>query len=144
MNENFKVVIKHLAVTKKEKVKKVSETILFEAVNFSDAETKANEMIEEQGLKEAIVHSIVKTFFSEIIEDPDGSHFFEAVVKESFENDKGKVQVINVKSLIKGSSISQVSQVVNKLYESSTISYTIQSVKKSSILNYFKSVGEEE
>ena len=135
--EQFNVRLKHQKEKEDGKLKGILESYVFEGVNFSDAETHANTLIEEFSMREAKILSIARVNYDNVFKTGEGL-LFEVKVKEEIEGDNGKPQIIGVKYLILAGNVSEAETKMNEEYKGTQISFTVHSVRDPHIMDYIE------
>jgi len=137
MNNLFKIWIRYEKLLENEKIKKMYSLYLFEAVNFSDAETLANEAIEKQSMRNAYITSITRVSYEQIIEELEGV-WYEVSVDQYLENEAGKEQIVPAIFLMLAAGVGEADKYMTEYFKEDSYESVIKAIKDSKICDYFK------
>ena len=143
----FSCKVKYQRIDEHGKQSHANETYLVEAINFTEAETRIFEMMEQYGHGDIIVAGITKTNFSEIINYDDGQYWYKAKVQwEDVSDDSGKVSRVTNYLLVAANSVKQTYERVEEAMESMMVPIEIPAISLSPILDVFPlfTEGEED
>jgi len=143
----FSCKVKYQKIDEHGKMIRASETYLVEAINFTEAETRIFEMMEQYGNGDIMVAGISKTNFSEILNYEDGQYWYKAKVTwEDFVEESSKVSKITNYLLVAANSVKQTYERVEESMESMMVPIEIPAVSLSPILDVFPlfEEGDEE
>ena len=141
----FSCKVKYQKIDEHGKQVRASETYLVEAINFTEAETRIYEIMEQYGSGDIVVAGISKTNFSEIVNYEDGQYWYKAKVTwEDFDEKSAKVSKVTNHFLVAANSVKQTFDRVEENLESLMVPFEIPSISLSSILDVFPLFGEEE
>lgn len=141
----FSCKVKYQKIDEHGKQIRASETYLVEAINFTEAETRIYEIMEQYGSGDIVVAGISKTNFSEIVNYEDGQYWYKAKVTwEDFDEKSAKVSKVTNHFLVAANSVKQTFDRVEENLESMMVPFEIPSISLSSILDVFPLFGEEE
>jgi len=137
--------VKYQRIDEHGKQSRANETYLVEAINFTEAETRIFEMMEQYGHGDIIVAGISKTNFSEIINYDDGQYWYKAKVQwEDVSDDSGKVSKVTNYLLVAANSVKQTYERVEEAMESMMVPIEIPAISVSPILDVFPLFTEED
>ncbi len=74
----FSCKVKYQKIDEHGKQVRANETYLVEAINFTEAETRIYEIMEQYGSGDIVVAGISKTNFSEIVNYEDSQYWYKA------------------------------------------------------------------
>jgi len=141
----FSCKVKYQRIDEHGKQSRANETYLVEAINFTEAETRIFEMMEQYGHGDIIVAGITKTNFSEIINYDDGQYWYKAKVQwEDVSDDSGKVSKITNYLLVAANSVKQTYERVEEAMENMMVPIEIPAISLSPVLDVFPLFTEEE
>ena len=141
----FTCKVKYQRIDEHGKQSRANETYLVEAINFTEAETRIFEMMEQYGHGDIIVAGITKTNFSEIINYDDGQYWYKAKVQwEDVSDDSGKVSKVTNYLLVAANSVKQTYERVEEAMESMMVPIEIPAISISPILDVFPLFTEED
>lgn len=142
----FSTKVKYQKIDEHGKQVRANETYLVEAINFTEAETRIFEMMEQYGNADILVAGITKTNFSEIVNYEDGQYWYKAKVSwEDFDENSGKISKITNYMLVAANSVKQCFERVEDNLQSMAVPFDIPSISISPILDVFPLFnGEEE
>ncbi len=134
----FSCKVKYQKIDEHGKQVRASETYLVEAINFTEAETRIFEMMEQYGNNDIMVSGITKTNFSEIINYDDGQYWYKAKVTwEDVSDDSGKISKVTNYLLVAANSVKQTYERVEEAMESMMVPIDIPAIGLSPILDVF-------
>lgn len=134
----FSCKVKYQKIDEHGKQVRASETYLVEAINFTEAETRIFEMMEQYGNNDVMVTGISKTNFSEIINYEDGQYWYKAKVTwEDVSDDSGKISKVTNYLLVAANSVKQTYERVEEAMESMMVPIDIPAISLSPILDVF-------
>ena len=141
----FSCKVKYQKIDEHGKQVRASETYLVEAINFTEAETRIFEMMEQYGNNDIMVSGIAKTNFSEIINYEDGQYWYKAKVTwEDVSDDSGKVSKVTNYLLVAANSVKQTYERVEEAMESMMVPIDIPAISLSPILDVFPLFEEDD
>ena len=141
----FSCRVKYQKIDEHGKQVRASETYLVEAINFTEAETRIFEIMEQYGSGDIMVSGISKTNFSEIVNYEDGQYWYKAKVTwEDFDESSGKLSRTTNHLLVAANSVKQCFDRVEQNLESMMVPFDIPAIAQSPILDVFPLFGEEE
>jgi len=134
----FSCKVKYQKIDEHGKQVRSSETYLVEAINFTEAETRIFEMMEQYGHADIMVAGIAKTNFSEIINYDDGQYWYKAKVTwEDVSDDSGKVSKITNYLLVAANSVVQTYERVEQAMEAVMVPIDIPAISLSPVMDVF-------
>lgn len=141
----FSCKVKYQKIDEHGKQVRASETYLVEAINFTEAETRIFEIMEQYGSGDIVVAGISKTNFSEIVNYEDGQYWYKAKVTwEDFDEKSAKVSKVTNHFLVAANSVKETFDRVEDSLESLMVPFEIPAISLSSVLDVFPLFGEEE
>ena len=142
----FSCKVKYQKIDEHGKQNRANETYLVEAINFTEAETRIFEMMEQYGNGDIMVTGISKTSFSEIVNYDDGQYWYKAKVTwEDMEESSGKVSRVTNHFLVAANSVKQTYERIEQNLETLMVPFEIPAISISPILDVFPLFdGEEE
>lgn len=141
----FSCKVKYQKIDEHGKQVRASETYLVEAINFTEAETRIFEMMEQYGNADIMVSGISKTNFTEILNYEDGQYWYKAKVSwEDFDNDSGKVSKVTNYFLVAANSVKETYERVEDSLSELQVAFDITAINLSPILDVFPLFTEEE
>jgi len=141
----FSCKVKYQKIDDNGKQVRANETYLVEAINFTEAETRIHEMMEQYGNGDILVSGIAKTNFSEIVNYEDGQYWYKAKVTwEDMDLDSGKVSKITNYFLVAANDVKECFERVEENLQSLQVPFEIPNIALSPILDVFPLFGEEE
>lgn len=141
----FSCKVKYQKIDEHGKQVRANETYLVEAINFTEAETRIFEIMEQYGSGDIIVSGISKTNFSEIVNYEDGQYWYKAKVTwEDFDESSGKLSKVTNHLLVAANSVKQCFERVEQNLESMMVPFDIPAIAQSAILDVFPLFSEEE
>lgn len=141
----FSCKVKYQKVDEHGKQVRANETYLVEAINFTEAETRIFEIMEEYGNSDIMVAGISKTNFSEIVNYEDGQYWYKAKVTwEDFDESSGKSSKVTNYMLVAANSVKECFERAEENLENMMVPVDIPSIALSPILDVFPLFGEEE
>lgn len=142
MTNYIQVKLKYERVNEEGKVVKSSQTVLVDALSFTEAEAKTIEKMKEYltNGEEMNLLNMKHANYSEVfvnLEGIEGSMWFEAVVKFEHETDKGDIRVEKQKMLIPGDDIQSAKDNLVLAMKGTLMEYTIGAIKETNITEVF-------
>jgi len=142
----FSCKVKYQKIDEHGKQVRANETYLVEAINFTEAETRIFDMMEQYGNGDIVVSGISKTNFSEIANYDDGQYWYKAKVTwEDFDENSAKVSRMTNYLLVAANSVKQTFERVEETLSEMMVPIDIPAISLSPILDVFPLFdGEEE
>lgn len=141
----FSTKVKYQKIDEHGKQVRANETYLVEAINFTEAETRIFEMMEQYGNGDIMVAGISKTNFSEIVNYEDGQYWYKAKVTwEDFDENSGKLSKVTNYFLVAANSVKECFERVEDNLQSMAVPFDIPAISLSPILDVFPLFNEEE
>ena len=135
----FEVKIKTEEQSNNGAIKKVSESYLFDALSFTEAESRATEEFREQSVGEFSVASVRKRNFIDVLESTNtvDDKFYEVRLAFITINDSGLEKKTNNTILVQSFSLQNAVEKVQKHMKGSIADYELISVKQTPILEFY-------
>ncbi len=141
----FSCKVKYQKIDEHGKQVRANETYLVEAINFTEAETRIFELMEEYGNADIMVSGISKTNFSEIVNYEDGQYWYKAKVTwEDYDEGSGKVSKAIHYFLVAANSVKECFDRVEENLHAMAVPFDIPSISLSPILDVFPLHNEED
>ena len=122
-----------------DKSKTVKKDYVFQAVNYTDAETFLTQQLEETGESNFDITNIGKIKLNDVfISGEDTQLFFKCKVQFETENDKGKKKYIKDMILVDADDAEQAYKTVFEHFKESLMPYTIPNVDIIKITDYLE------
>ena len=120
-------------------LKRVTESYLFRAANFTDAETRVHAEVGE-GLKgEFLVKSITKQTYHDIFRYDDCDTWYRCTITHlDVDCDSGRENNIKVKCLVSADDVDMATDRINESFIAITNSFEILKVEKTGIVEIFE------
>ena len=140
----FEVKVKYEKTLEEGKVSKVSELYLLDALNFADAENRANEELIPFISGEFIASSIRRARINELFES-EGSKWYKAKVYFiSLDEEKGVEKRTAVTMLVQADSVKDTLDVLEAGMKGTMADYEVAGINETMILDVYKYKVEEE
>lgn len=144
MDQYFSAKVKYQKLDEHGKQVRVNENYLVEAINFTEAETRIFEIMEQYGNDNILVSGITKTNFSEIINYEDGQYWYQAKITwEEFDENSGKLSKVTNYFLVAANDVKQCYERLEDNLDNLAVPFDIRSISLSPILDVFPLVSEE-
>lgn len=141
----FSCKVKYQKVDDHGKMSRASETYLVDAINFTEAEKRMFEIMEQYVSGDLEVVGISRTNFTEIFNYDDGQYWYKAKVSWSvFDENSSKETKVNNQMLVAANSVRQAYDRIEENLESMLVPVDISAVSISPILDVFPLFSEEE
>lgn len=141
----FSCKVKYQKIDEHGKQIRASETYLVEAINFTEAETRIFEIMEQYGSGDIVVAGISKTNFSEIVNFEDGQYWYKAKVNwEDFDESSAKVSKITNYFLVAANSVKETFDRVGDSLSELQVEFEIPAISLSPVLDVFPLFTEED
>jgi hypothetical protein len=145
MQNWFSCRLRHQKIDEHGKQVRTSETYLVEAINFSEAETRVFQHLEQYGNQDIIVSVIHKTNFNEIVDYEDGQYWYKAKVGwEDIDQKTGKHSNTINYFLVSANSVVECCNRINDNLQSMLVTFDIMSVSLTPILDVLPLFSGEE
>lgn len=119
-------------------VKQVKETVLIDALSFTEAEAKVIEFMQEYYSGSIELLNMSKPNYSEVfLKEENNDIWFEVHVKFEHLQENGKTRVEKHKMLVNSTSIKEALEDFNKFMNGTLVDYTIIGIKETSITDVF-------
>ncbi|OYT15916.1 MAG: hypothetical protein B7C24_10530 [Bacteroidetes bacterium 4572_77] len=134
----FSCKVKYQKIDEHGKQIRASEAYLVEAINFTEAETRIFEIMEQYGNGDIMVSGISKTNFTDIVNYEDGQYWYKAkVTYEDMDEASGKVSRVTNHFLVAANSVKQTFERVEENLETLMVAFEIPAISISPILDVF-------
>lgn len=135
----FEVKIKTEEQSNNGAIKKVSESYLFDALSFTEAESRATEELSDQSSGLFAVSSVRKRNFIDVLESTNtvDDKFYEVRLAFITINDSGLEKKTNNTILVQSFSLQNAVEKVQKHMKGSIADYELISVKQTPILEFY-------
>jgi len=141
----FSCKVKYQKVDDHGKMSRASETYLVDAINFTEAEKRMFEIMEQYVSGDLEVVGISRTNFTEIFNYDDGQYWYKAKVSWSvFDENSSKETKVNNQMLVAANSVRQAYDRIEENLESMLVPVDISAVSISPILDVFPLFSEED
>lgn len=125
-------------------LKQVTDAFLLDAVSYTDAEARINEVVARDISGEFAVTQITKTNIAEVINYEDADTWFKCKVTYStIDGDKDKEVKINTYILVCALHVKQAFERIEKHFEGMLVPYDIPSITLSNILEVYPYMKDE-
>ena len=138
----FKTTVQAQRQTDEGLLKAVKESYLIDAVNFTEAEAKITDIMSSEGTQ-ALVKSVTKTNYTEIVNIEDKSKFYKAKVTYISIGDGGKEQKVSTFFLINADSINEALKELEEALSSMLVPYEVPSISLTDILEVIPHIPED-
>ena len=120
------------------KHKKVSESYMFDAVNWTDAETKAYETLTTIIVGEFNITSINPVKFSDVITDEVGTYYYKCTVRFKMLNEAtGREKLANYRILVIATDVTQAKNKIDELMQG-VEKYEVSGITDTKIIDYYR------
>ena len=120
------------------KQKKVSETYLFDAVSFTEAESRIYKEMESMIRGEFVVTNIRKANYTEIFENEDGDIWYKSKISfASVDENSGKEKKVSNQILVLASNVKDAYDKIQQGMGGMTVDFEINAITESPILDFF-------
>jgi len=127
------------------KEKKVNEPYLVDAVSFTDAEKRINEMMEPYISGEFIVTNIKIANYSELHPNENSDRWFKCKVSYiMLDEEKGTEKKSNTYILVQANNVKEAYDAIEELMKGSVSDYEIPAIAESPIMDVFPFFDKEE
>ncbi len=127
------------------KEKKVTETYLFDAISFTEAESRIYKEMESMISGEFLVTNIRKANYADILQFDDGDRWYKAKVSfVSIDEEAGKEKKIANQILVLASDVKDAYDKIHKGMGGSVVDFEINGINESPILDFFPYFQDEE
>lgn len=141
----FEVKVKYMKIGNDGKEKKVSESYLFDAVSFSEAEKRTFEEMESMIQGEFVIDAIKISKVNELFPYDSGEWWFKAGVEMvTLDEDSGSEKKASFEYLVMADDIQEALNRLNENLSSCVVDYVIASVSVSNIVDVFHFIKSEE
>lgn len=145
MIEWFEVKCKYTKQLDNGSLKRVTEPYLFNAVSFTDAESRAYEEVGEFVKGEFMITAIKRENFSDIFNYEDSEDWYKCVVKfESFDDDSSRSKLTTNNFLLTAESVKQATERINESLKGLMSDFEVTSVSLTPIVDVLPVKAEVE
>lgn len=138
MQNLFECQVKSIKVDEKTgKEQKVTDTYLFDAVSFSEAEKRIHEEMEKMHTGWFIVHKVQKANYSDLFIDTEGD-FWKAKVSYGDSTENGKVKSVSNQVLVTANNIREAYETIEMSMSDMVVDLYINSIQESPIIEFFE------
>ncbi len=125
--------------------KKVTEPYLLDAVTFTDAEARLNEVLEPYISGEFFVSNIKIANYADLIPNEAGDRWFKCKISYiSYDEERGTERRSNSYSLVQADNVKEAYEIIEKSMEGMVSDYEIPLIQESAILDVFPYVSTDE
>ena len=125
--------------------KKVNEPYLVDAVSFTDAEKRINEVLEPYISGEFVVTNIKIANYSELHPNENGDRWFKCKVSYiMLDEEKGTEKKSNSYMLVQANNLKEAYDAIEDLMKGSVSDYEIPAIAESAIMDVFPFFDKEE
>ncbi|MDX1629186.1 MAG: DUF4494 domain-containing protein [Fulvivirga sp.] len=136
--------IKHNKEAEDGLLKQVTEAFLVDAVSYTDAETRINEIAERDMHGEWAVTQITKTNIAEVIPSEEAESWFKCkVTYTTVDGDNDKEKKINTYMLVAALHAKQAFETIEEHFKGMLVPYDIPSITLSNIVEVFPYESDE-
>jgi len=141
----FEVKVKYEKTLEEGKISKVSELYLFDALNFADAENRANEELIPFISGDFIASSIRRARINELFNNENGDKWYRCkVFFVSLDEEKGIEKRTACTMLVQADSVKDALDVLEAGMSKSMADYEVAGINETAILDVYKYKVEEE
>ncbi len=138
MQNWFNCKVKYQKVDEHGKQVRVSESYLVEAINFTEAETRTFEFMEQYAGGDIVVSGINKANFSEILNFEDGQYWYKAKVSwDDYDENSGKLTKVNQYFLVAANNVKQCYDRIEENLSGMQVEFDIPAIALSPVLDVF-------
>lgn len=136
--------VKSTKETEDGSIKQVTEAFLVDAITYTDAETRINEIAERDIPGEFMITQITKTNIGEVIPSEDSFTWFKCkVVYVTVDADSEKEMKINSYLLVAAQHIKQAFETIEEHFRGTMIPYEVPSITQTPIVEVYPYDKEE-
>lgn len=136
--------IKHSKEAEDGLLKQVTEAFLVDAVSYTDAETRINEIAAQDMHGEWAVTQITKTNIVEVIPNEEAETWFKCKVSYStVDGDSEKEKKINTYMLVAALHIKQAFEMIEEHFKGMLVPYDIPSITQTNIVEVYPYIKDE-
>lgn len=140
----FSCKVKYFKVDEHGKQVRFSDNYLVEAINFTEAETRIFEIMEEYGNGDITVSGISKANFAEVLDAQDGQYWYKAKIGwEETDEKSGRTSRIAQHFLMAANSIMDTCERLEAYLSTMMVPFEISAVSLSNILDVFPLFSED-
>ena len=136
--------IKHSKEMEDGFVKQVTDAFLVDAVSYTEAESRINEIAAQDISGEFAVTQITKTNIAEVINVDDADYWFKCkVVYSTIDGDSEKEKKINTYLLVSALHLKQAFEAIEEHFKGMVVPYDIPSITQTKIVEVYPYSSEE-
>lgn len=139
----FEVKVKYEKAAEEGEISKVSELYLFDALNFADAENRANEELIPFISGEFITSSIRRARINELFESNGGKWYKSKVYFISLDEEKGIERRTATTMLVQADSVKDAWNILELGLKGIMADHEVAGINETAILDVYKYKGEE-
>jgi len=129
--------VKYQKMMQDGKVKKVTEPYLVDAVSFTDAEKRINEMLGPYISSEFIITNIKIANYSEVHPNENGDRWFKCKITFVNIDEKGVERKSNTYILMQSNDAKETYDSIEELFTGTIIDFEISGIQESTIIDVF-------
>ncbi len=127
------------------KEKKVNETYLFDAISFTEAESRIYKEMETMISGEFLVTNIRKANYADIFNFDDGDRWYKCKVSfVSIDEEAGKEKKVSNQILVFANDVKDAFDKIHQGMGGSVVDFEINSISESPVLDFFPYFNDEE
>jgi hypothetical protein len=127
------------------KEKKVTETYLFDAISFTEAESRIYKEMESMISGEFLVTNIRKANYADIFNFDDGDRWFKCKVSfVSIDEEAGKEKKVSNQIMVFANDVKDAFDKIHQGMGGSVVDFEINSISESPVLDFFPYFKDEE
>lgn len=136
--------IKHSKETEDGFLKQVTDAFLVDAVSYTEAESRINDIAAQDISGEFAVTQITKTNIAEVIKNDDADLWFKCkVVYSTVDGDSEKEVKINTYLLVSALHLKQAFEAIEEHFKGMVVPYDIPSITQTKIIDVYPYSSEE-
>jgi len=145
MSTWFECKVKYEKIMQDGNQKKVNEPYLVDAVSFTDAEARINEVLEPYISGEFFVNNMKIANYSDLIPSENGDRWFKCKVSYiSIDEEKGVERKTNSYMLVQANNLKEAYDNIEKSMAGMVSDYEIPAIQESPIMDVFPYFSKEE
>ncbi len=140
----FECKVKYEKVMPDGRQRKVTEPYLIDAVTFTDAEARINEVLEPYISGNFFVSNMKIANYADLMPNEAGDRWFKCKLTYiSYDEERGTERRSSSYSLVQADNVKEAYEIIERSMEGMVSDYEIPSIQESNILDVFPYVGEE-
>ncbi len=141
----FECKVKYEKIMPDGRQKKVTEPYLVDAVTFTDAEARINEVLEPYISGDFFVNNIKIANYSDLIPNENGDRWFKCKISYiSYDEERGTERRSNSHILVQANNVKEAYDYIEKSMEGMVSDYEIPAIQESPILDVFPYMSDNE